>query len=150
MKFANPVHAAALAAYPVGSIYMSVNATNPGTLFGGTWERIQGRFLLAADADHVAGSTGGEETHALTVDEMPAHTHDGKTRQIGKINAAPDLKESSNVSEVNVQYAERGTGTATWNWSSYRWDDTPDSNGNNQPHNNMPPYIAVYCWKRTA
>lgn len=61
--------------YPVGSIYMSVNSTNPQTLFGGTWQRIQGRFLFAADSKHAAGSTGGEETHQLTVDEMPSHTH---------------------------------------------------------------------------
>ena len=71
MMFANPLHSAALAAYPVGSIYMSANATNPGTLFGGTWSQIQGRFLLAADGSHAAGSTGGEATHTLTQAEMP-------------------------------------------------------------------------------
>ena len=47
------------AIYPVGSIYMSVNSTNPQTLFGGTWQRIQGRFLFAADSKHAAGRTGG-------------------------------------------------------------------------------------------
>ena len=59
--------------YPVGAIYMSVNSTNPGNLFGGTWERIKDRFLLAAGDTYAAGSTGGEAKHALSVDELPEH-----------------------------------------------------------------------------
>ena len=59
--------------YPVGSIYMSVNATSPATLFGGTWQQIKdNRFILASDK---SCGLGGEATHTLTVDEMPAHTH---------------------------------------------------------------------------
>ena len=46
--------------YPVGSIYMSVNATSPASLFGGTWEQLKDRFLLAAGDTYAAGSTGGE------------------------------------------------------------------------------------------
>lgn len=61
--------------YPVGSIYISVKSTNPNSLFGGTWAQIQGRFLLGQDSRYAAGSTGGEETHTLTVNEMPGHTH---------------------------------------------------------------------------
>lgn len=69
-----------LAVYPVGSIYMSVNPTNPNSLFGGTWEALdQGRVLIGAGAAHPAGETGGEETHVLTPDEMPEHTHSGST-----------------------------------------------------------------------
>ena len=63
--------------YPVGSIYMSVNSTDPGTLFGGTWERIQGKFLLGASSGHTAGSTGGAETVKLSTAQLPAHTHTG-------------------------------------------------------------------------
>lgn len=63
--------------YPVGSIYMSVNSTSPASLFGGTWERIKDRFLLAAGDTYSAGSTGGEAQHTLTVDEMPSHYHIG-------------------------------------------------------------------------
>ena len=61
--------------WPVGSIYMSVNSTNPGTLFGGTWQRLKDRFLLGAGDTYAAGSQGGEATHTLTIDEMPAHSH---------------------------------------------------------------------------
>ena len=73
----------ALAAYPVGSIYMSVNPESPATLFGGTWERITGRFLLSATdngnsgASQAAGNTGGAATVTLTAAQsgVPAHAH---------------------------------------------------------------------------
>ena len=63
--------------YPVGSIYMNVSDVNPGSLFGGTWERIQGKFLLGASSGHTAGSTGGAETVTLSTSQLPAHTHTG-------------------------------------------------------------------------
>ena len=61
--------------YPIGSIYMSVNNTNPGTLFGGVWTQIQDTFLLCAGATYAAGSTGGTATVTLTATEMPSHNH---------------------------------------------------------------------------
>lgn len=61
--------------YPVGSIYMTAANTNPGTLFGGTWTKIQGRFLLGQDSTHAAGTTGGASTVTLTAQNMPAHNH---------------------------------------------------------------------------
>lgn len=112
--------------YPVGSIYMSVNSANPQTLFGGTWQRIQGRFLFAADSAHAAGSTGGEETHKLTVDEMPSHTHKQSIGSTAMTGNAPLVNGFNSFGE--------DTGAA----------------GGDQPHNNMPPYLAVYMWKRTA
>lgn len=64
------------AVYPVGAIYVSTVSTDPSTLFGfGTWERIKDTFLLAAGDVHSGGESGGEETHLLTKDEMPSHTH---------------------------------------------------------------------------
>lgn len=70
--------------YPVGSIYMSMNPTDPGTLFGGTWQALnEGRVLIGANATYAAGSTGGEATHTLTTNEMPAHTHTGSTASAG-------------------------------------------------------------------
>lgn len=64
-----------LFSWPVGSIYTSTKSTNPHELFGGTWESIQDTFLLCAGPKHAAGTSGGEETHTLTVDEMPSHAH---------------------------------------------------------------------------
>lgn len=61
--------------YPVGSIYMSVNATSPSTFFGGTWVKIEGCFLLGSSSSYSLGVTGGEAKHTLTVEEMPSHSH---------------------------------------------------------------------------
>ena len=61
--------------YPVGAIYISVDNKNPNTLFGGVWEQIQDRFLLAAGSTYQAASTGGESKVALKIDEMPEHAH---------------------------------------------------------------------------
>ena len=70
--------------YPVGSIYITMNSTNPSTLFGGTWEAFgQGRVLIGAGTGNdgstslsfTAGGTGGEYKHALTTSEIPSHTH---------------------------------------------------------------------------
>lgn len=119
--------------YPVGSIYMSVNATNPSALFGGTWEQIKDRFLLAAGDSHAAGRTGGEETHTLTAAELPDHTHTFKyTGQsvMEGVNAIRLYQAASN------QYNAYSGGQS--------------SNCKGQAHNNMPPYLAVYVWKRTA
>lgn len=118
----------ALDAYPVGSIYMSVISANPGTLFGGTWERIQDMFLLAAGTTYSAGSTGGEATHTLIVDEMPSHTHTYSIATTTGNDAGGDGVE---------YYRTHSTATS-------------GSTGGGQAHNNMPPYIAVYVWKRTA
>ena len=116
--------------YPVGSIYMSANATSPETLFGGTWESIGGRFLLGADATYAAGSTGGAATHTLTVSEMPRHSH------------AIYLNSEASTGEFwgpnNVTAQSKAIANAT------------DTSGGNAAHNNMPPYLAVYMWKRTA
>lgn len=58
-----------LSIYPVGSIYLSVNATSPAELFGGTWEQIKDTFLLASGDTYEAGSTGG----VLAISNMPPY-----------------------------------------------------------------------------
>lgn len=118
--------------WPIGSIYLSVNSTNPGTLFGGTWQRIQDVFLLAAGSTYSAGSTGGEATHTLTVDEMPSHNH---TASI----------------PYNKSAAPAQSGPNAWrDGDGYKLSATTNSVGGGAAHNNMPPYLAVYAWKRTA
>lgn len=69
--------------YPVGSIYMSVNNASPATLFGGTWQKLEGCFLLGSSASHANGSTGGSETVTLTTSQIPAHDHGGTTGSAG-------------------------------------------------------------------
>ena len=120
--------------YPVGSIYMSVNSTNPKNLFGGTWEQIQGRFLFGMNSSYPAGSTGGEITHALTIDEMPEHNH-----TIYYPNAGGPY------GNANIGYPEDSGTNMTWCAEMCKTAST----GGGAAHNNMPPYLSVYIWKRT-
>lgn len=120
-------------AYPVGAIYMSVNSANPQNLFGGTWVQIKDRFLLAAGTTYKAGTTGGEAAHALTVDEMPNHQH-----VLWYPNAGGEQSAA-------IGYPEAGSKN-TW----YAEASKTGGAGGGAAHNNMPPYLAVYVWKRTA
>lgn len=123
--------------YPVGSIYISVNSTDPKTLFGGTWVQIKDRFLLAAGTTYKAGATGGEATHKLTTNEMPAHAH---YMAVG--NAGGDETWTPNVGSWLVN--DVTDNKHTW-WGQIGMDEA----GGGAAHNNMPPYLAVYVWKRT-
>ena len=117
-----------LRAYPVGSIYLSYNHTNPGTLFGGTWERIENAFLWAVDSSGTIGQTGGEKTHTLTIDEIPSHSH-GSVYS-GMVAGTKDtawLASGGDKMNYGALYA-----------------------GGGKAHNNMPPYIQVSVWRRTA
>lgn len=147
------------AVYPVGSIYMSVSSTSPAALFGGTWERISGRFLLAAGGSYAAGSTGGEANHTLTVGEMPKHSHVQNGVSFGAENSSPirlDIQDDGNV----VVYDSTGlptwainkssSTTKTYRTTSLGMDGNTGSTGGGAAHNNMPPYLAVNVWKRTA
>jgi hypothetical protein len=118
--------------YPVGSIYVSVSSNSPAELFGGKWTQIKDTFLLASGSTYAAGSTGGEATHQLTEDEMPKHRH----------NCSYD------------QYVSTGTNTAyvhdNVNQKYKTLTYTTDYAGGDKAHNNMPPYLAVYVWKRVS
>ena len=131
--------------YPVGSIYMSVSSTSPATLFGGTWERIQDRFLLAAGSSYTAGNTGGEAAHTLTVNEIPSHTHGLRANTAWGESEA--LAPWAQYFGSNILYDVGASGgTIT---TSYYYDVAQPAGGGGS-HNNMPPYLAVYMWKRTA
>ena len=125
--------------YPVGSIYLSVSGTDPQTLFGGTWARLEDVFLLAAGAKHAAGSTGGEESHTLTEDEIAPHKH------------AMAYGPESSASSTGFPYGiASGSATNSAGGRGYMTNLGTFSAGGGQPHNNMPPYLSVYTWKRTA
>lgn len=123
--------------YPVGSIYMSVNSTNPTNLFGGTWEQIQGRFLFGMNSSYPAGSTGGEITHKLTNAEMPAHAH-----YMASGNSGAPYTWTPNAGSYLVDSVTDDK--HTW-WAQIGMDEA----GGSEAHNNMPPYLSVYIWKRT-
>lgn len=120
----------ALQAYPVGSVYMSFNATSPAEIFGGNWTRIKHRFLYGAgDTTDLVNTTGGEVTHTLTTNELPSHTH-------------------------GSQYTADTWYTKNFGWLSTSSGSTvgygPVSTGGGAAHNNMPPYICVYMWYRDS
>ena len=119
--------------YPVGAIYMSIFDTSPASLFGGTWERLKDRFLLAAGDTYEALTMGGEAEHTLTVDEMPKHNHDFQA----------SYSDIATGSEVNGKILAGGDYNS-WLWNFAKTNDS----GWNAPHNNMPPYLAVYMWAR--
>ena len=125
-----------LEAYPIGAIYISTNETSPETLFGGTWKRIQGRFLLAADNTYKAGSTGGEATHTLTAYEMPEHAH-----YMASSNSGGDGTWTPNAGSYLVYNV---TTDKTTYWAQLGMNNA----GGSAAHNNMPPYLAVYVWER--
>ena len=135
-----------LAAHPVGSVYQSTVATSPESLFGGTWEEIRDVFLLAAGT-RTAGNVGGEETHTLTVREMPSHAHHMRisgyvgwgTEHISGyvLNHQSDAILNKSIGGIDLPHTSVG-------------DLNIIGTGGNAAHNNMPPYLTIYMWKRTA
>lgn len=158
--------------YPVGSIYMSVNSASPETLFGGRWERITGRFLLGAtdggaaggnsNASIAPGNTGGEATHALTTDETATKNHSHSFSATFQLRHGNNAGTDTAAAGTNTTVTRAG-GSATWGngWSGSGYSHKLDlvkisgstggqTGANGTAHNNMPPYLAVYIWKRTA
>jgi hypothetical protein len=139
--------------YPVGSIYLSVNNTNPGTIFGGTWEQIKDRFLLACGSTYSNGSTGGSTNHRHdfrvgfeqfyglfigdTLENQGAYSYSqGKySKSYGRNSGTTGV-----VANNNISY------TSTKNVSDYiRYSD-----GDTQTASSLPPYLAIYVWKRVS
>lgn len=123
--------------YPVGSIYLSVNSESPAMLFGGTWEQIKDRFLLACGDTYANNSVGGEATVTLKVEEMPSHIH--------TLTPFVDIRQGDG--QVNAHSGSLGTHLGGYVSKPNAY---VSSTGGDQPHNNMPPYLSIYMWKRIA
>ena len=131
--------------YPLGSVCMFKTNIDPNEMYGGTWVRIKGKFILGADDDtYPLGSEGGEATHTLTESELASHIHQiiseagAKTHLVATEGSGTDgpgysFNDSSTDQDQNISGAFYATAT-----------------GGDQPHNNMPPYLANYCWRRIA
>lgn len=130
---------AKLAAWPIGSIYMSTDSTNPAKLFGGTWERISERFLIGASSSYPPGITGGEFTHKLTQSELPNYS-------LSVANGSNVIRSKTGSSaDTYVQTQSSGWGIPNWESKTV----TVASGGSGEAHNNMPPYLSVWMWERT-
>ena len=122
--------------YPVGSIYMSTSNVHPSELFGfGTWEQIKDTFLLCAGDNYAAGTVGGEAEHILTEEELAPHHHH---HEPNVLTAAESNNGFTVGQATNKEYVRIASVT-----------DSEDSGGG-AAHNNMPPYLAVYVWKRVG
>ena len=145
-----------LALYPVGAVYISANSTSPASLFGGSWTQIKGRFLLATgEVDQnsdtyfgqvtggwnaVVGSTGGQDYHKLTINEIPSHDHNLIRQQW---YSADQVHSSASYSIFSWKTEEGGSTSSSYNGKV-------EATGGDNVHNNMPPYLAVYMWKRVS
>ena len=127
--------------YDVGDVLQTMNATSPATRWAGTsWAAIgAGTFLAAAGTDYAAGSTGGEAKHALTAGENASHRHGNIYRN----------NETTPLTYVNSSATE-GNQLALLGYNVGSFKLTTSYSGSGTAHNNLPPYLAVYMWKRTA
>ncbi len=136
--------------YPIGSVYMSANDTSPAQLFGGSWVKVEGKFLLGASADHPAASSGGEAVHALTAEELPSLR--GEVWFPTDRQTYAMISGTSGIFKPNRDHTQQdefkpttGYGTALSDTATYGFKVDV---GGNAPHNNMPPYFAVNIWRR--
>jgi len=150
--------------YPVGSIYMSVNSTSPASFLGGTWEMLQNRFLVGAGGSYSNGATGGEASHALKVGEIPAHLHTyydtvftenltvatrGSFTDFDGQTVTEKVVKNGSSSVFKLTGSKSGADTDNETRSVLFRKTTGTDSASGSAHNNMPPYLAVYMWKRT-
>ncbi len=144
--------------HPVGSIWITVDNSDPNILFGGTWTQIEDVFLLAAGNHYNLGQQGGEEVHTLTKNELPHITGTviaGSGSEGSTAGGYGAFRSASGVfSALNVRQYGRPAKSYSTTWPSGNTSDGKErvtiDFGNGESHNNMPPYLAVNVWKRTA
>lgn len=162
----NHTHPGGSEAFPVGAVFIAVVNTNPATLLGyGTWSAFAaGRMLVglnASDTDFdTAEETGGAKTVTLTANEMPSHTHtqDAHTHtQNAHSHVLTELRDATTggaatnialTADTSSTLGTKVTGSTTA--TNQNATATNQNTGGGEAHNNMPPFIVVYMWKRTA
>ena len=155
--------------YPVGAIYMSVNSTNPSELFGGEWEQIEDKFLLASGSSYSNGSTGGSATVSLSASQMPRHNHATNSHYHNANKSGEYYVTSTSTGALNKRVTVPTSGnnyadvqsSSTFHHRTETDSQAPSTKyaggtgsteayQDGSAHENMPPYLAVYCWVRIA
>ncbi len=124
--------------FPIGYIYLSTVEIDASTLnerYGGTWEQIKDMFLLCCGDKYSAGSTGGESEHTLTTEEIPSHQHNLWKLPLVDTYGGGTTAQGYTLPALSSKNAQRVISMPT---------------GGDQPHNNMPPYLAVYAYQRIS
>lgn len=141
-------------AWPIGSVFLAVVDTNPATLLGGgTWQQIAGGRMLVGqtggDTDFdTAEETGGSKTHTLLESEMPVHTH---VQNAHAHNFLPRSATTGGVSSIVTGTLDTSSTISGANQPHVQASTAVNQNaGGGAAHNNMPPYLVVFMWKRTA
>lgn len=141
---------AKLDAHPVGSYYWSNDSTSPATLFGGTWEALPPGYTLIAQGSgsdsfgsftYTAGGKYGERKHQLTTDELPKIS--GSVSYLLRWNSCKAQSGVLKAAEGTSRFPSAATENISNSTISIEF-------GKDTPHENLPPCIAAYGWKRTA
>lgn len=128
--------------YPVGSIYMSVNNVSPATLFGGTWEQIEDKFILAAGSTHNAGETGGAESYELSASHKHIAPVGSTSNRLGLISVNGTVSGGKGKAYQTTPYDSSGTLSSNVT-VGYTSDASIEAT-----IPTLPPYMAVYVWQR--
>lgn len=140
----NALMGATVCPYFVGmGFYTKDTSFDPATVWPGTkWQKLDGVFLLAAGSGHAVGEIGGEETHTLTIKEMPTHSHVQR-------KAVPNGVTIMVIPNESGSYSGDELGIGQINWYTNKALLTTLQEGESRPHNNMPPYAVRVYWERT-
>ena len=156
-------------AHPVRSIYMAIGGDDPATLFGGTWQKIEGRYIRASGVVSAtyklsSGQTGGEEAHKITTAEMPAHGHTRGTQNITGSVWADDSVYNSWYGKLEGAFYKGkyvGNGDHDSHGGGYQsgqiafeasrsWTGTSSIEGKSVAMPLQPIFIALDVWLRVA
>lgn len=125
--------------YGVGAIWMTLSNLDPNNFMEGTWEKVEGQFLLGSSSTYNVGATGGEAAHKLTITEMPNHGH-------YLVGAGQNMQAPTTTGTGSLGDAKWSTSGANSMWRI----SATQSAGGNGAHNNMPPYLVVNIWQRVS
>lgn len=139
--------------YPVGSVYMSTNSTNPSTLFGGNWTKIEGRFLWATgNTPMTTGGSGTTDSTVLTIDQIPSHHHSNNSIVWDDTNGLGyTWWIGANGVKAGAMKADSDEDGIVAPWMGHGKFNTSSTGGTQgHTHTYMPPYFEVYMWYRIS